>query len=344
MRCISLKTAKFLAYAGLISLLVGGEAEASTSSTTRVPSVKDWPSCAHQPQGNVVSSFDLSKIDCNVGTVAFPGVTPIDRFPVTAHGKCRYIANTTGKSLFVPLKTDVEWTAFINNAVKIQGISLESCKVCKKESQNIVYVVDESGSIGQTRFDNEVRPFFGDLVDALHAEIQAPSAEVNNNSSLVQFGDASTVVAQHEKNDSSFSSAARGMGYKAGMTCLACGLKDAVGVLDNAGNSDENTIVLFTDGDATMTYANNANKSAINQDLENIAAEIKTKGYRLVIFGVGGYKRDELEKLLQNAGMSSSTNAALDNDGNQILFTTEDFSNMGGVTSSMVKTICVDAN
>lgn len=341
---LSSKLIKILVCAVFFSLLAGEETNASTAYTVRAPSVKDWPACAHQPQGLVDSSFNLADIDCNVATVAFPGVTPADRFPVTAHGKCRYIANTTTKSLFVPLKTDTEWTAFIDNAVKIQGISLESCKVCKKTSQNIVYVVDESGSIGKTNFENEVRPFFGDLVDALHEEIQDPTADINNNSSLVKFGATSTPVTKYEKNASFFSSAARNMTYGMGTTCLSCGLKDAIDILDNAGNSDENTIVLFTDGEANMTYGNNPDATAIKQDLEAITAEIKAKGYKLVIFGVSGYKRSQLEELLQGAGMSSSTNAALDKDGNQILFTTDDFKNMGGVTSSMVKTICVDLN
>lgn len=413
MRNISLS---FIGAIALVSsvLLFSSGAIAGTDES-RNPSVETWTNCDFQPQGNATTanSFDLSKINCNNSTVSFPGTTPNDRYPVSAFGRCRYISNATNNAFFVPLNSEAEWLAFIDNAVKIEGISLESCKICSKTSQNVVYVVDQSGSIGTGNFNNKVRPFFGNLVDAIHEEINTETSSVNNNSSLVKFSWYATDVTTQETDDSTFSNVVRTMSYDNGDTCISCGLNSAISILDNiTTNSNQKTIVLFTDGqnntpstpslysdyeqkyavyyyayyayqDAKTAYNKNPtadNKAARDAayaayvaaynavdaaydaliakygsdsaaynagykeaaaDLTAAAKEIKAKGYKLIVFGVSGYNRSQLESLLKNAGMSSATNAALDEDGNQILFTSEDFDHMDNVTKSMVKTICV---
>lgn len=78
-------------------------------------------SCQYPFQGNFISK-KVKGIDCNVSTVAFPGISSR---PIQPFGDCFYIDNSTSNSFFIPLKTSGEWDSFKTHLPG--GVTLRKC-------------------------------------------------------------------------------------------------------------------------------------------------------------------------------------------------------------------------
>ncbi len=127
--------------------LVPADQPCYKASRIRVTDVPPWtnPSFpSNKLLGNWIYNFDtLSYIDysiyAGVRLSAIPKGTRTTT-PIDAHHICRYVDNYTGQDIFIPLKTEKEWQAFIDHApndVEITKCSLPCGGSCT--SHRILY-------------------------------------------------------------------------------------------------------------------------------------------------------------------------------------------------------------
>jgi hypothetical protein len=97
-------------------------AEEDTKKEDEPKGITAWDlSCQYSFQGKFIAGV-VKGIDCNVSTVAFPGIS--DK-PIQPFGDCYYLDNNTKKTFFIPLKTSGEWDAFKQNLPG--GVTLRKC-------------------------------------------------------------------------------------------------------------------------------------------------------------------------------------------------------------------------
>jgi uncharacterized protein YegL len=143
----------------------------------------------------------------------------------------------------------------------------EQVKLCRQIA-DVVFVIDESGSIGPTNFE-KVRNFFSDITEELPIDMRIGAVAFNLTARrVVEFTDPTTAKAQ-----------IRAMKYLSGGTAINTGLAAARAMLTSARSGAEKIMVVFTDG--INSYATGTTDTKVQAD------QAKNEGIKILCVGVG---------------------------------------------------------
>ena len=158
------------------------------------------------------------------------------------------------------------------------------------DPRDIIFVVDNSGSIGSGRLDDDLKPFVKNLAQSI-------AFQPNEKVGLVSYGTtATTLLSPRSYEQTNFNNAVNSMTID-GRTNTTDALSLARSHLDGLSNTGrQQTVVLITDGKSNDTA------NTVQQ-----ATEIKSAGYRIIGVAVG-FSEAEIAEATANAAAPANLN------------------------------------
>lgn len=315
--------------------------EASQYSDDLRDASKSWPSQCLYPYQGVFKEGVVTGIDCNVSTAVYPGTSAVP-LQLDYDGKqyCYYVDNFSNNTLFLPLKSEVEWGAFytrFKNDPDGQVILTECGETCTNEKPVLSFVIDESGSIGAKNF-TKVKSFFSNLVSTLDyvgaepanasffsgkvtATSQFASLDSNSLTDLKNsfYQEQKEIIGKTEeerisirkkrKSERNSIRASKGLYHP-----VKAVIEDRV-YPKGSGTAIGDAIIGATNALKTVNYTNASGRPAekviviftdgasnTGTSVKKAAEYVKSSGIKTFVIGVGDVSMKEL-KLLANAGL-----------------------------------------
>lgn len=114
-------------------------------------------------------------------------------------------------------------------------------------AMDIVFVIDMSGSVGSSNWNNKIKPFMKDIISSL--DVGADGAMIG----FVTYGSTARKVFDLSSNMTYINEAIDSTSYTGGDTCTGCGINMGVSVLNNTDThrtalNPEKIMIIMTDG------------------------------------------------------------------------------------------------